>query len=45
MYGTLPTCAVTFSISKGVELVKLDLLTKFYAQLIGLEACQVLKTH
>ena len=45
MYGTPPTCAVTFRIGDGVESVKLDLLASFYAQLVGLAVCQVLKTH
>ena len=34
MYSTLPSCAMTFGIGKGVELVKLGLLAKFHAQLV-----------
>ena len=45
MYGTPPTRTVTFGISKGVESTKLGLLAKFHAQLVGLMAWQVSKTH
>ena len=39
IYGTLPTCAEVFGIVSGVELVKLVLLARFHAQLVGLAAC------
>ena len=45
MYGTPLFCAMTFSIDNSVELVNLDLLAKFYAQLVSLAAWKVLKTH
>ena len=45
IYGNLPRCIVTFGISKGVESAKLGPLSKFHAQLVGLAACQVPKTH
>ena len=45
MYGNPSTCAVTFSIGDGVELVKLGLLAEFHAQLVCLAAWQVFKTH
>ena len=45
MYGTPPTCTVIFGIDKGVKLAKLGPLAKFYAQLVGLAAWKVLKTH
>ena len=45
MYGTPPTCIVIFGIDNSVELVKLHLLAKFYAQLVGLAAWQVFKIH
>ena len=45
MYSTPPTCTMTFGIFKGVELVKLGFLAKFYAQLVGLAAWQAPKTH
>ena len=38
MYGTPPTCAVTFGIGKGVESAKLGPLAKFHAQLVSLAA-------
>ena len=45
MYGTPPTHAVPFGIGKGVKLAKLGPLAKFHAQLVGLVAWQVPKTH
>ena len=45
MYSTPPTCTVTFSIGKGVESAKLGLSAKFHAQLVGVAALQVPKTH
>ena len=45
MYSTPPTCAVIFGIDKGVELAKLCPLAKFHAQLVGLAAWKVSKTH
>ena len=45
MYNTLPTCTVIFGVGVDVELVKLGLLAKFNAQLIGLSAWQVPKIH
>ena len=45
IYSTLPTCTVLFGISKGVELAKLGSLARFHAQLVGLAAWQVPRTH
>ena len=45
MYSTPLICPVIFNISEGVELAKLGPLAKFDAQLVGLVAWKVLKTH
>ena len=45
IYSTSPTFAVIFRINKGVELAKLGPLAEFHAQLVGLTAWQVFKTH
>ena len=45
MYGTPPTCTVTFGIGNGVESVKLGFLAKIHAQLVGLVAWQVSKAY
>ena len=45
IYSTLPIYTVIFNIGNGVESIKLGLFAKFHAQLVGLVAWQVPKTH